>query len=220
MTGPVGTNPTGGRDTYPQNLVAATLVTPGRQWNSEQNLPNLIAPTLRVGGREQGAGSSYDNTPIIFDETQVTSPGNYSEPKPGAACHPLAAGARQPAVAFKPSHFTRGKDGAPADVTPPLSADADKGDQEAVVMAPTATLRGFGHGWQGQHNSTNAVMQGTPRRLTPRECERLQGFPDDWTLIEGASDTPRYRCLGNAVAVPVVEWIIRRIVAATSEAHL
>jgi site-specific DNA-cytosine methylase len=51
------------------------------------------------------------------------------------------------------------------------------------------------------------------RRLTPTECERLQGFPDDWTLVEGTSDTARYRQLGNAVCVPVAEWIMRRIVA-------
>jgi len=49
------------------------------------------------------------------------------------------------------------------------------------------------------------------RRLTPRECERLQGFPDDWTA--GQSDSARYRQLGNAVAVPVVEWLTRRIVS-------
>ena len=49
------------------------------------------------------------------------------------------------------------------------------------------------------------------RRLTPLECERLQGFPDGWTGIEGNSDTQRYRQLGNAVAVPVVEWIMERI---------
>lgn len=48
------------------------------------------------------------------------------------------------------------------------------------------------------------------RRLTPRECERLQGFPDDWTA--GGSDSKRYKALGNSVAVPVVEWIMRRIV--------
>jgi site-specific DNA-cytosine methylase len=47
------------------------------------------------------------------------------------------------------------------------------------------------------------------RRLTPLECERLQGFPDGWT--EGHADSHRYRMLGNAVAVPVVEWILRRI---------
>lgn len=52
------------------------------------------------------------------------------------------------------------------------------------------------------------------RRLTPLECERLQGFPDGWTNIEGNSDTQRYRQMGNAVAVPVVEWIFDRIMEA------
>jgi DNA (cytosine-5)-methyltransferase 1 len=58
------------------------------------------------------------------------------------------------------------------------------------------------------------------RRLTPRECERLQGFPDDYTMIpyrgkpaELCPDGPRYRALGNSKAVPVVAWIGRRIMA-------
>jgi hypothetical protein len=50
----------------------------------------------------------------------------------------------------------------------------------------------------------------TVRRLTPTECERLQGFPDGWT--EGQADSHRYKQMGNAVAVPVVEWIINRII--------
>jgi DNA (cytosine-5)-methyltransferase 1 len=58
----------------------------------------------------------------------------------------------------------------------------------------------------------------TVRRLTPRECERLQGFPDDWTLIpwrgkaaDQCSDGPRYRALGNSMAVNCMEWIGERI---------
>ena len=47
------------------------------------------------------------------------------------------------------------------------------------------------------------------RRLTPVECERLQGFPDDWTAEQ--SDSQRYKQMGNAVAVPVVEWLIGNI---------
>ena len=43
------------------------------------------------------------------------------------------------------------------------------------------------------------------RKLTPTECERLQGFPDGWT--EGISDTQRYKCLGNAVTATVTEYI-------------
>lgn len=54
----------------------------------------------------------------------------------------------------------------------------------------------------------------TVRRLTPTECERLQGFPDGWT--EGQADSHRYKQLGNAVAVPVVEWIIQRFIQATN----
>lgn len=54
-----------------------------------------------------------------------------------------------------------------------------------------------------------------PRRLTPRECERLQGFPDDWTRYaddgRAIADGPRYRMLGNAVTVNVAEWIGRRL---------
>ena len=49
------------------------------------------------------------------------------------------------------------------------------------------------------------------RRLTPLECERLQGFPDGWTDIPGASDNARYRALGNSVAIPCVDFVLRRI---------
>lgn len=58
-------------------------------------------------------------------------------------------------------------------------------------------------------NTLPTAMVGV-RRLTPTECERLQGFPDGWTASQ--SDTQRYKQLGNAVAVPVVQWIINRIV--------
>ena len=52
------------------------------------------------------------------------------------------------------------------------------------------------------------------RRLTPLECERLQGFPDGWTGIPGASDSARYKALGNSVAIPCVEFIMSQIAAA------
>jgi DNA (cytosine-5)-methyltransferase 1 len=65
----------------------------------------------------------------------------------------------------------------------------------------------------------HGVMQGsTVRRLTPRECERLQGFPDDWTRIpwrgasaENCPDGPRYKACGNSMATPVMNWLGRRI---------
>jgi DNA (cytosine-5)-methyltransferase 1 len=58
-------------------------------------------------------------------------------------------------------------------------------------------------------NNMPLVATTQVRRLMPLECERLQGFPDGWT--DGQSDTNRYKQMGNAVAVPVVEWIIQGI---------
>ena len=53
------------------------------------------------------------------------------------------------------------------------------------------------------------VLDGAIRRLTPTECERLQGFPDNWT--KGISDTQRYKCVGNAVTVNVIEVIFNQL---------
>lgn len=81
-------------------------------------------------------------------------------------------------------------------------------------------------GGSGDGNDERVIIQAAaPRRLTPTECERLQGFPDGWTIwgidddgerIEMA-DTPRYRMMGNAVSVPVAEWICSRILAVSQD---
>jgi DNA (cytosine-5)-methyltransferase 1 len=68
----------------------------------------------------------------------------------------------------------------------------------------------------GGGNNKPALMQGMAvRRLTPRECERLQGFPDDYTLVpfrgKPAADGNRYKALGNSMAVPVMRWLGERI---------
>jgi DNA (cytosine-5)-methyltransferase 1 len=67
-------------------------------------------------------------------------------------------------------------------------------------------------------NRTPTLLQGMAvRRLTPTECERLQGFPDGWTNVphrgKPSADGPRYKALGNSFAVPVVRWIGERIQA-------
>lgn len=81
------------------------------------------------------------------------------------------------------------------------------GDEVANLVVHSLRADGF-----------DASEDGTAvRRLTPRECERLQGFPDDYTLIEykgkPAADGARYKALGNAMAVSVMRWIGERIVA-------
>ncbi len=89
---------------------------------------------------------------------------------------------------------------------------------DAGEVAPT--LRAMGHGESHANAGGQVAVQNAAgvRRLTPRECERLQGFPDDYTLIpwrgksaEECPDGPRYKAIGNSKAVPVVRWIGRRI---------
>lgn len=66
-------------------------------------------------------------------------------------------------------------------------------------------------GPNAQYVSSDKLIVEAPlliRRLTPRECERLQGYPDDWTALPGAADSPRYRVLGNSVAIPCVEYLM------------
>ena len=82
-------------------------------------------------------------------------------------------------------------------------------------LAPTLSAADSGS------NRAPTLMEGMQvRRLTPRECERLQGFPDDYTLItyrnKPAADGPRYKALGNSMAVPVMRWIGERIQAVES----
>lgn len=86
----------------------------------------------------------------------------------------------------------------------------DSRGQDPVIAVAKTLLRG-GHGNDPLDENLIAFV----RRLTPRECERLQGFPDDYTLIsyrgKPAADGPRYKALGNSMAVPVMRWIGERI---------
>lgn len=60
-------------------------------------------------------------------------------------------------------------------------------------------------------SSWDADCRNLIRRLTPLECERLQGYPDGWTDVPGASDSARYKALGNSVAIPCVEYLMQRV---------
>ncbi|MGL4790563.1 MAG: DNA cytosine methyltransferase, partial [Anaerotignaceae bacterium] len=73
-----------------------------------------------------------------------------------------------------------------------------------------STLRASG-GTNGGGSENLAVNKNLVRRLTPLECERLQGFPDGWTAIEKSTDSPRYKALGNSVAIPCVDFVMRGI---------
>ena len=255
-----------------------------------------VAGTVTSGAHGSGpahrqrSGDARDKliVPVVMSSGQANAEIREDGGAPSLTClheAPIVA------HAFKSSHFTRGKDGAPSDIAPPLSADADRGDQDTLIcafdarqsdtliygdrsgpidtnghtigvlafsakdhgadaaadLAPTLRAGGF----TGSHanggvmpavafnlrgreggampelsdvaslraasggSSRSYVAGMTVRRLTPRECERLQGFPDDYTLIpyrgKPAADGPRYKALGNSMAVPVMRWIGRRM---------
>lgn len=82
-------------------------------------------------------------------------------------------------------------------------------------IASTSTAMGHSGSHQNGGGQQAVAFGSAVRRLTPRECERLQGFPDDYTAItyrkKSSADGPRYKALGNSMAVPVVRWILSRI---------
>ncbi len=109
------------------------------------------------------------------------------------------AGGNAPAVAFKPS-IARNGSGQPSLIAPALCSETKFGD-----------------------TTTHIATAQTVRRLTPVECERLQGFPDNYTRIpwrgkpaEQCPDGSRYKALGNSMAVPVIRWLGQRIQAGLS----
>jgi len=90
------------------------------------------------------------------------------------------------------------------------------GAKTGLYAVPLKFLDRNQKNFQGEYSftvdtvNTGGIMQNSRiRRLTPKECERLQGFPDNWT--EGLSDTQRYKCLGNAVTVNVVQYIFNKL---------
>ena len=111
------------------------------------------------------------------------------------------------------------EDGAPA-----YTLDTTGGQSVAIPIQGTVIGRADTSGPQGKGFSEDGspmftldrvsghgvATESVVRRLTPKECERLQGFPDDWT--EGQADSNRYKQMGNAVAVPVVQWVINNVV--------
>jgi len=91
--------------------------------------------------------------------------------------------------------------------TPLVTAFAQNQRDEVRLMDKAGALAAEPGAKQQTYLHQNMAV----RRLTPMECERLQGFPDNYTNIPGASDSGRYKALGNSMAVPVMHWIGKRI---------
>lgn len=218
----------------------------------------VAQPIMAAGPVGGNQGGDYIVTP--FDTTQITSPHNYSSPKAGDPCHPLAAGAHSPAIAIG---FDAYNNDVMGDVSKTIDTGQDyhhvpnvfsfsakdHGGDATEELSPTLRAGGFTNSHQnggvmpavaafqssqsgvrladthatldannGPRRHNGALVGSAVRRLTPVECERLQGFPDNFTAIpwkkkgpEQCPDGPRYKALGNSMAVPVMRWIGERI---------
>lgn len=195
---------------------------------NRQSGPIDIATAVNAHGGPHGRLDFESETFITFDPTQITSRTNRSSCLPGAPSHTLASGARPPHIAF--SIKDHGADA--SGIAPTLRAmghaasHANAGGQIGVAFdlrngTAEGTAMSLQAGGMGDDRGLcpnaipHTIQASAVRRLTPRECERLQGFPDDYTLIryrnKPAADGPRYKALGNSMAVPVMAWIGRRI---------
>ena len=182
---------------YMNGLCVAYSIMPMNSGKDYKARPVDIAQPLMASGPVGGnQGGDVIVNPLPLDTTQVTSAANRSNPQHGDPCHPLVSQGNPPAIAFSIQ-------------------------ERAVSENPNAGPQGAG--WNEERaftlearNKVQAVATSAVRRLTPRECERLQGFPDGFTNIpwrgkNGAPDGPRYKALGNSMAVPCMSWIGRRI---------
>jgi len=158
-------------------------------------LPLVVTHSLRADGfdaSEDGTGRGTPIVPVAFahQDGGVQTTLGY---QPESGTSPALSVGQTPAIAFTAKDY---------------GADA--------IEELSPTLRSGGH---DQSHANGGVMPAVSvagvRRLMPIECERLQGFPDGYTAItyrgKPAADGPRYKAIGNSMAVPVVRWILERL---------
>ena len=192
-------------------VIAPTLqANDGQKWGSNQWVDEgkaIVQPMAfpwqsaldPIGKPENLSGTLIKNQtmavaqPIPYDFFQITAPVNRQSREPGDPCHTLARDNAAHATIVQPT--------ASSETAGTLRANAGSG------------FRSNGTPVEGV-----AIQAMQVRRLTPVECERLQGFPDGYTNIPWRNKTespdgPRYKAMGNSMAVPVMRWIGERIAA-------
>jgi len=184
----------------------------GKGWSDDLKRAGAFVPVIdpeALSARDVALIRASRPDPLPFDTNQITSSENRSNPSPGLTAH------APPAIAF---HVTQ--DPISGEVAPALGCGNALGCGTLGVAVEAYQCHGNNIGPAGTLRSGNGGLTGgvpffsqamSVRRLTPRECERLQGFPDDYTAIPGAKDGPRYRALGNSMAVPPMRHIGRGI---------
>lgn len=174
-----------------------------------------VAPTITGGGRK-GGGYSCDDIPLTtatLDASYGRLHGCSGQDLNHGHSHLIAVhGTQDPCVQIDQAH-TLGRNNGQENA---VLAFHENQRSEVTTHEVACTLKG--HGGKPGQGYAAAMIGPAVRRLTPRECERLQGFPDDYTLIpwrgkpaDECPDGPRYKAIGNSKAVPVVRWIGQRL---------
>ena len=226
-------NPTDARLRYANDDVSQTLTararTGGNQVPLVQVQPLVFNPNAGITEKGGGSALSEDVTPTLKTDHNPAVAFASNQRDEVRELEVAGALAAQPGIKQQ-TYICRADGQANAmtsvDMAPTLTSHAKKdppliypaedsiGEDALIQRDMSATL--------STHNTQTLITGGrekrslTVRRLTPRECERLQGFPDDYTDIpyrnkEHAPDGARYKALGNSMAVPVMRWIGERI---------
>lgn len=169
-----------------------------RNTSPRQSPRTDIAGTLGVstGGRSIGAEEAAGGM-LIFGSDNTQGP---IQVAPSLNAHPSSSGrldfATQALIMPRPTVWS----------IMPQNSGRDYKAREVQVAQPVTTQLGI------SNNGGDIVQDGIyVRRFTPLEAERLQGFPDGYTAIPKAKDSPRYQSLGNSMATPVIRWLGQRI---------
>lgn len=238
-------NPTDARLRYAHDDVSQTLTaragTGGNQVPLVQVAPIAFNPSAGITEKGGGFAVSEDVTPTLKTDHNPAVAFASNQRDEVRELEVAGALAAQPGI--KQQTYICRADGqtnamTSVNLAPTLTSHAKKdppliypAEDEPVTLQIRGGKPGGGKGALIQHDmsvtlsthNTRTLITGdneerdlTVRRLTPRECERLQGFPDDYTDIpyrnkEHAPDGPRYKALGNSMAVPVMRWIGERI---------
>ncbi len=186
---PAGRLAYGGGNTSGSIDIAACLVAKGQRIGFE--VETFIAHALRAEGFDASEDGTGRGTPLVPIAFTVKDHGGDA----GEVCPTLRGGGHSG------SHANGG-------VMPAIAFPAEMSATQVAATAELSPALSVKHTMAVQH-------QWAVRRLTPTECERLQGFPDGWTDVpyrgKPASDGPRYKALGNSMAVNVMRRIGRRI---------
>ncbi len=211
------------------------VLSKGQTMPEKNRFPAVLQPTAgTLGNRGLRSHTELDGhgayipvaQPVPYDLFQITAPVNRQNRKPGDPCHTLARdNAAHAAVAFHPlqdpisstdgSTHCMGTGGSQGHASIAVAFQQNQlGEVRCGNIAGTVNTNSNASG----RNTPMAMQAMTVRRLSARECERLQAFPDDWTLIpwrgkpaEQCPDGPRYKALGNSMACNCMAWIGEKI---------